>query len=284
MQAARRSSLKALTARLPPARPELSPRTTDPVDLFAELLDLRGGVRLSEVLDDIGAVEKAEASTIPETLLSALDDIEQRVIAAMNESRTAFESLRRPRRVLRALQAEGDLEAGARALTERFEEALARAVAKGRADLRALREEAGETLKQAPSWLRALEELDAAAALATRGALGTRLLLVIPAMASAFEEKATARLLEAGATIDLSRVEAFCRPEGWLGRAVAEGESGALALLRVEGGLLLALIEAAKSPRPHAGRPPRSQPARDNGGESASPGTRPPASPTTSPS
>lgn len=241
--ARRTTSLSALAAKLaPPEAPP--PRRADPVDILAGMLDLRGSVRLAELVTELlpALDEKEPGNALSPSFLGQL---ESRVLAILEEVPKAFESLHRPARVLRAIRAEEDARAGARALTERFEEAMARAIARARSEIRALREEIAETLRGAGPRAAALEQLDTALVLATRGTLSSRLASIVPFAATAFEELVTQRLVVEGEGLELSKVEVFCRPDGWLGRAVAEGEATALAIARVEAGILVALVEAA---------------------------------------
>lgn len=233
-------SLSALAQKFAPPESAPSPSRADPIEVLASMLDLRGSVRLAEILDR-SFVASGSESAKP----SAFAEVERRVSAILEQVPVAFESLRRPARMLRAIRAESEPRASARALADRYEEAMTRAIARARTDLRALRDELGEELRKASPRSLALHELDSALVMATRGAMTARFASVIPAAVRAFEERATERLVTAGQGVDLAKVEAWCRPEGWLGRAVGEGEATALAMARAESGLLLALAEAA---------------------------------------
>lgn len=238
------TSLSALAAKLAPSSLEAEPaRRADPVDVLAAMLDLQGSVRLAELVSEL-APKVAEASSEDEVPPKLLETWEMRVLAILDEVPKAFESLHRPARVLRALRAEEDARGGARALAERLEEAMARAIARARSELRVLREELGEVLRKAGPRASALEQLDAALVLATRGTMTARLASVVPPAVSAFEKVAVERLEKDGERLDLSKVEASCRPGGWLARAVGEGEATAMAIVRLEAGLVLALLEA----------------------------------------
>lgn len=241
--ARRIASLSSLAARLEPAPAEGIAKSSEPVDILASMLDLRGSVRLAELLAELPPV-LSECSESAGSRRARVEEVERRIVEILEQVPQAFESLRRPARVLRAIRAERELEAGARALAERFEEAMARAIAKGRADARVLRDEIGEGLRKESARSVALEQLDSALVAATRGVMSTRLASLVPFAVNAFERIASERLLAAGEGIDLARVETWCRPDGWLGRAVAEGEATALAVVRLEAGLVLALVEA----------------------------------------
>src|SRR5690606_32743470 len=157
----------------------------------------------------------------------------------------AFLSLRKPGRVLRALRAESEPEASAKALVERYDEALVRAVLRARGELRSLREELGQKLKAAGPRAAALERLDAAVMEGTRVAVSARLAVLVPLAIEAFERAAMDKVVRAWEGLDLSTVEAWCRPDGWLYRAVTDGENTALAIARFEARPVLALAEAA---------------------------------------
>ncbi len=235
----RHLSLADLAKKLAPvSQPE--PKR-DPVDRLASMLDLRGSVRLSEVAAGIDPASATEGRAKAELL----DEVERSVLAILEEVPRAFASLRRPNRVLRAIRAESEPLASAKALVERFDEAMVRAILRARGDLRALRDELGPKLRQAGPRASALERLDAALAEGTRVATSARLAALVPLAIEAFEKVATERLVAAGDAVDLAKVDAWCRPGGWLCRAVTEGEEAALAVVRFEAKPLLALIEAS---------------------------------------
>jgi len=235
----RHLSLANLAKKLsPPA--ETEPKR-DPVDALAAMLDLRGSVRVSEVAAGIDPAVVTEGRAEP----ALLEEVERGVLAILEEVPKAFVSLRRPGRVLRALRAESDPEASAKALVERFDEAMVRSILRARGDLRTLREDVGTKLRNAGPRAAALERLDAALAEAMRVATAARLSALVPLAIEAFERVATEKVVAAGEGIDLAKVEAWCRPDGWLLRAVTDGEAAALAIARFEAKPLLALAEAA---------------------------------------
>lgn len=240
MQALHRHlSLAELAKRLVPPAQAVPKR--DPLDALAAMLDLRGSVRLSEVAAGIdpALVQEGRAPA------SLLEETERTVVAILDEVPKAFVSLKKANRVLRALRAESEPEASAKALVERFDEAMVRAVLRARGDLRSLREELGKKLKAAGPRAAALERLDAAFMEATRVAVSTRLAALVPLAIEAFEKVAVERIIRAGEGLDLAVVETWCRPDGWLHRAVTDGEAAALAIARFEARPVLALAEAA---------------------------------------
>lgn len=234
----RHLSLADLAKKLAPPAPAVSKR--DPVDRLAAMLDLRGSVRVSEVAASIDPALVTEGGAPP----TLVEEVERGVLAILDEVPKAFTSLRRPARVLRAIRAESEPLASAKALTERFDEAMVRSVLRARGDLRTLRDELGTKLRQAGPRASALERLDAALAEATRVATSARLAALVPLAIEAFERAATEKVVAAGDALDLAKVEGWCRPGGWLFRAVTEGEEAALAVARFEAKPLLALVEA----------------------------------------
>lgn len=241
----RHISLRALVDRLLPRDDEASLQTRDPIGALASMLDLPGSVRLAELSAELAPLVEPthDSARLPSDFLH---ETEEGLATIYEQIPLAFESFRRPARMLRAIRAEEDGETAARALTERFEEAFARAIVGARTEIRALREELGERLKEEASPRgAALESLDAALILAIRGAMGARLAALVPEIASAFEEQALARLPSALGSLDLPAVEAFCRPSGWLGRAVSEGEAAVLAMVGLEGELVRILASAS---------------------------------------